>query len=80
MHVSRYTSSIIDIQEYRVQIYLPQTFISNVLYVIASTIAKLPFSISTGTLWYGEDDISDLYSCISMTSSQPWLRGMGKMK
>ena len=33
---------------------------------VASTIAKLPFSISTVTLRYGEDDMSDLYSCISM--------------
>ena len=33
---------------------------------VASTIAKLPFSILTVTLRYGEDDMSDLYSCISM--------------
>ena len=45
---------------------------------VASTIAKWPFSISTVTLWYGEDDIRDLYSCISMSSSQSWLRGIGK--
>ena len=37
---------------------------------VASTIAKLPFSISTVTIWYGEDDMSDLYSCISMMLSQ----------
>ena len=29
---------------------------------VASTIAKLPFSISTVTLRYGEDDMSDLQS------------------
>ena len=37
--------------------------------LVASTIAKLPFSISTVTLRYGEDDMSDLYSCISMEKS-----------
>ena len=36
---------------------------------VASTIAKLPFSISTVTLRYGEDDMSNLYSCISMCAT-----------
>ena len=29
-------------------------------------VAKLPFSISIETLRYGEDDMSYLYSCVSM--------------
>ena len=37
---------------------------------VASTIAKLTFSISSVTLRYGEDDMSHLYSCISMIRVQ----------
>ena len=39
---------------------------------VASTIAKVPFSISTVTLRYGEDDISDLNSCMSMFLRLNW--------